>query len=370
MIKVDQKIINIIRKLKRAVENSEVSVQNFPLDDVMSLIENTLGDSFWKCIGSKNQDAFGMVSQNYKKLFLRAMERNDVQECVDLLDLFENQYKCFYSALGREEQIHRDKNYRIIILNIGHALAKVQYWLHEERQGGWSGDDDFFEQGKGVVYTYLAGGNELNQPEYKNVFWDYICFTDNPEKWGTKQGVWEFRKPECPKDLNAAGKYHWCKIKPHDVLAEYDYSIWVDPQMQIIGELQQFYKVYGKKASFLAFSLYAGDSIYEVVNTSLTEDDANIIYRSKMLQYRKEGYPDHNGLISSSLIIRSHRDEELKEVLDIWWQEANECKNIRDIVFNYAAWKKNFKFAISDLFVENNPYIKNTQLELEVEITE
>lgn len=371
MIKIEQRVIDIIRKLRNSVKNSEMSLAKFPIDDVISIIENTLGNSFWKCIGSKPQEAFQIVPQKYKELFTRCIEKNDVESCLALLDLFENQYKCFYMTLGRDEQMHREKNYRIIILNIGHALAKIQYWQHEERQKKWEGCNNFFERGKGAVYTCLLGGNEeLYQPEYTNVFWDYICFTDKEEKWGTKQGVWEFRRLDNPEKLNQSLLFHQCKIKPYEILPEYDYSIWIDPQMQIIGELQKFYKYYGKKASFLAFSSYVSDSIYDAVHTSLTEDDANIAYRQKMLQYQTEGFPDHYGLISTSLIIRYHQDEELKAVMEAWWEETLECKSIREFAFNYVAWKRNYLFAISDLFVENNPYIRNMGLDLEVEITE
>lgn len=371
MLQIDQRVINIIRKLRKAVENEELKMENFPVEDIISIVDNTVGDSFWKCIGSKPQDAFVMVGKKYEELFTQCKEQRDKKGCVILLDLLENHYRCFHISLSNEELIHREKNYRIVILNIGHALAKIQYWLHEQRQNGWSGDSDFFEKGKGAVYTCMFGGaKELYQPEYTNVFWDYICFTNDEKKWGTKQGIWEFRKPENPEGLGNAPLYYNCKIRPYTVLAEYDYSIWIEPQMQIVGELEKFYKIYGKKASFLAFSSYAGDSMYDVVNTSLTEDDSNIEYRKKMFKYHKEGFPEHFGLINSNLMIRNHGDEELRQTMELWWQEANECKSIRDFAFNYVAWKRDFKFAICDLFVENNSYIRNRGLELEVEITE
>ena len=368
MLLINQKVINIIRKLRRAVEKNELKMEDFPVDEVVSIVDNTVGDSFWKCIGSKPQEAFRVVGQKYEELFTQCKEKRDVNACLMLLDLLENQYRCFYIALSQEELIYREKNYRIIILNIGHALGKIQYWLHEQRQQGWEGNSDFFEKGKGVVYTCLFGGEkELYQPEYTNVFWDYICFTNNEQKWGTKEGVWEFRKPNNEEGLSSGALFYNCKIRPHTVLEEYDYSIWIEPHMQIIGELEQFYKIYGKNASFLAFSSYAGDSIYDVINTSLTDDETNIEYRQKAYQYRKEGFPEHAGLINSNLMIRHHKDEEVQQVMEIWWKEANECKNIRNLAFNYAAWKRDFKFAITDLFVENNPYVKNCVLELEVE---
>lgn len=371
MLKIDSKVINVIRKIRKAVEEEKISLDDFPLNDIESLIKNTLGGDLWKAIGSKTQDSFQMVSEKYMVLFRHCIEKKDIQGCLALLELYENQYRCFYTALGSDEQIFREKNYRIVILNIGHAFAKVQYWMHEKRQGGWNGDSNFFAQGKGVVYTCLLGGNDkLYQPEYRNVYWDYICITDKEELWGTRQGTWECRKPEFHEDEKKSMLFYKYKIKPYEFLSEYDYSIWIDPQMQIIGELEKFYKIYGKNASFLSFTSYGSDDMYDIYNTSLAEDDDNIAYRLKMHQSRKEGYPEHYGLISSRLMIRNHRDEQLRAVMEEWWKEAAECRSMREFAFNYAAWKKDFKFAVSDLFVENNPYIKSTALDLEVEIVE
>lgn len=356
-------IIGILNRVQESIQTGAVPVSEVPMDDLLKLLEATLGGTFWKGIGATAQNCFDNMPQRCENLLRHCQMQNDAQGFVLALELLKTQYQCIYAVLSKEELDKRIKPHKALAVRIGSAYAAVQYWLHQDRRAAnASVSDNAVEGKKGVVYTCIRGKNRKpSQPEYINVHWDYICFTDEQDKWNTRDGVWEFRKLDATEEA-----YYYYKLMPHKVLGEYDYSIWINPQIQIIGELERFYKIYGQGSTFLGIPAYVQDNLYEALRTNLRADDENIELRRILYQFREEGFPEHFGMINTNLIYRSHRDEVLKNVMDTWWRQAQRCSQLREFGFAYAAWKNRFDFALCDLFAEWNPYIKNVDMDLEI----
>jgi hypothetical protein len=101
------------------------------------------------------------------------------------------------------------------------------------------------------------------QPEEVDAQLDYICFTDNKEKWGTTEGVWQYCAIEDAGDMEERLLESRYKIMPHELLEDYDYSIWVAPDIKVTGNILRFCEIYGEGRSFLGFSSAKEDCIYE-----------------------------------------------------------------------------------------------------------
>ncbi|WP_342758474.1 hypothetical protein [Kineothrix sedimenti] len=356
---VNNKVLSIIEKTRNALETGEMAAENFPMEEVSSLLENTLGQSFWSCITSEKKDGYEKIPAVYMKLFRYLVGQKDLQGCAGLLEVFEMQYRSIYDALGKYEV------YQETIREMGDAWSRQQYTLHEERQGHWEGHEEPLPGVRGVVYTCLFNKErQVKEPVYKNAFWDYICFTDQEDKWGKMEGVWQFRKAVNPQNWKPGSLTIYYMINAHKLFPDYDFSIWISPEMHIVGELEQWYEVYGKNSSFLAFPDYKNDNVYDLIFTTMNNDDMNIAGRQKFYNYRKEGYPEHYGMIDTRCIFRNHRDELLCQVLDDWWEGTAKDLIYGKYCFNYAAWKRNFRFALCNQFIEKNYYITNTELEL------
>ena len=367
MIRVDENVINLVEKLRRAIRNGNISPDIFPMGEINNLMECTLGESFWECIGSQPNDGFQEIPGIYKKCLEKAVERKDMEECGLLMQLFESSYIALYTALSEDEKVFREKPYRKMIIDLGTNNAQMQYRLHQERQkkipktaGGALG------KGKGAVYTCILGDKKLMQPEEVDAQLDYICFTDNKEKWGTTEGVWQYCAIEDAGDMEERLLESRYKIMPHELLEDYDYSIWVAPDIKVTGNILRFCEIYGEGRRFLGFSSAKEDCIYEDMSvTHMRMDDLNIDIRKKLVRYEKEGYPRHNGLIDSRIMARYHRDKSMCEVMEAWWKEIQDCYSFMGNVFNYIAWKQNFPFSICNLFLYLNPYFKNENIDLE-----
>lgn len=372
-MKVDEKVINLIEKIRRALRQGQIQPDSFPMDEINNLIEYTLGESFWECIGSRKNYGFGNLPEIYKEFLGEAVRKKDMEECGRILHLFECTYQIFYTALDEEERNFRQRPYRQMIIDLGTANTQMQYRLHRERQKNFEKKKKYaLGEGRGVVYTCLLGDNVLNQPEEISMQIDYLCFTDDEEKWGKKEGVWKFCAVEKvdgeveSEKLQQALLESKCKILAHKLLPEYDYSVWVAPDITIVGDVLRFGKVYGDGMSLLTFPNPEEDCIYDDMSaTQMGTDEMNIKIRKTMLRYRKEGYPEHNGLIDGRVIMRSHRDEELGKVMEAWWNEIQMGYVNMENIFNYIAWKYQYPFSICNLFMYHNLYFKVSDIDLD-----
>lgn len=368
MIKVNDNIVNLLQKVRRAVKSGQITAEGFPMGEIMNLIQDTMGNSFWDCIGSKGNPGFLKMAQIYGECLQDAVARKDMDGCGRILHLFESSYLAFYGAMEEDERVFRQRPYRKMIMELGMGSAQVQARLHRQRQCAVNREKEaLLSRGKGAVYTCLLGEGEPEQPREVSAELEYICFTDQEDRIGEMTGVWKY----CPIDnqeqwSRRALKFRYM-IMAHKVLAEYDYSIWLDPTMRIVGDLLHFARIYGDGNSFLGFLQGREDCLYHDISlTDMVDDDINIAIRKKTLQYQKEGYPKYNGLLDGRVMVRNHRNEELWSVMETWWCECRDSGWFCEGIFNYAAWKLEYPFSVCDLFLDDNPYFKSNEIELDM----
>ncbi|MCF0116347.1 MAG: DUF616 domain-containing protein, partial [Erysipelotrichaceae bacterium] len=96
--------------------------------------------------------------------------------------------------------------------------------------------------GKIAVYTCLYGSyDKLHEPEYISDKIDYIVFTDEKIK---KHSKWI--KKDIPYkyiyDLDKKRLARYAKLLPHKVLPEYEYSIYVDANIIVKGDITKYIK--------------------------------------------------------------------------------------------------------------------------------
>lgn len=172
-----------------------------------------------------------------------------------------------------------------------------------------------------VIYTCLVGGyDELRQPLAIDESFDYVCFTDHVT--AERIGVWQLRPiPFKTRDKVLLSRY--AKILPHKVLADYEYSVYMDANVQILTA--DFYDVLNQH-------IEAGDLIAQVPHPhrkcvyqelyacwALNHISlwVNIYFRRK---YHKMGFPEDFGLMENNLILRRHNDASVLDISEKWWQ--------------------------------------------------
>ena len=224
-----------------------------------------------------------------------------------------------------------------------------------------------------AIYTSIFGGyDDIPKISNKPPNCDFLCFTENDIKsteWKIIQSPVIY---DCPN--RNAKRY---KVLPHKYLKDYEYSIWIDGNMDVVGNVNELIDKYLKDSNIAFYShsnnvldprhcpyeeaefiLAAGKRNYALNpsrGTLAYKDNPNTI-EVQMKNYQYEGFPRNNGLITGMVIIRNHNNIDCIKVMDQWWSEI--CYNSKrdQLSFNYSAWKQNIKFNYIHGDSRNNEY--------------
>lgn len=195
---------------------------------------------------------------------------------------------------------------------------------------------------KKVIYTVLVGNyDQLKQPSVVDDTFDYLCFSNDIKE--KRVGVWVIRGIDYQnKDKTRISRY--AKLLPHRVLSEYDYSLYIDANIQITGS--ELYQVINSK-------IEEGALICQVPNIfrDCIYKDIEIAYRRRKVdfygakrQYRHlkaEQFPEHYGLLENNVILRKHNDPQVVEISEAWWKEYCEYTHRDQFCLMFVYWKQN-----------------------------
>lgn len=195
-----------------------------------------------------------------------------------------------------------------------------------------------------VIYTCLVGAyDKLRQPAVIYDDFDYICFSNDINE--KKVGVWEIRPiPFQHQDKTRLSRY--VKLNPHKVLKEYDYSIWIDANIEIVGSI--LYKSVrelinkGIIVAHVQHPFY--DCIYKNIIECITLNKDKFGVLIKQYNFlKRERFPEHYGLSENNLIFRKHKDPLIIKVSQMWWELYNQFAKRDQFSLYYIYWKLNIK---------------------------
>lgn len=333
-----------VTKLCRALERGEISIKDMPFNTVLDMTAYA-----YNCAGYDGTE----YPSIYGNLMISCVERCDIEALLNVIELALKDI-LILPAMKENENILQLKAYSL--------QSKIGYYRNREKVQKWHAEhqeDPIVPfMGKGVIYSAITGGyDEVKEPEYINPHLDYVLFTDNPN---VKSDVWKIKLISKADNLDDTRTARKIKILGHQYLADYDFSIWVDGKLCIKGDLQDLVLRYRGKEPLLCFNHYINDCIYQE-NTlchRMNKDDPDIM-DAQIERYRKEGYPEHNGLIDSGILVRELKNQKVINLMETWWQEVLHGSKRDQLSFNYACWKNDFVYDTADLFIYGNDYVKS-----------
>lgn len=238
-----------------------------------------------------------------------------------------------------------------------HRLPGYNYFINERRNRKSSevGESRLFPlEGKAAVYTVITGDYDaIPIPKVVNKDWDYILFTDNTT---IKSDFWDVRylKEDGLDNVRLSRKP---KILGHKYLNGYDFSIYIDGKISIIGDLNEYIKKYSNGKSLLCVGHYLNIDIYEeaALCKYLGKGRQDEIDK-QIAEYKAKGFPAGYGLTDNCVLIRSLKDEKLNKVMEDWWDELCRHSSRDQLSFTYCCWKNGYLFDIAPVLVDENPY--------------
>lgn len=198
---------------------------------------------------------------------------------------------------------------------------------------------------KGVIYTcFTKGYDELIQHSYVNKDFDYICFTDDEDLIQHKQvGIWQIR-PMLFKELDNARNIRWYKILPHKSLSEYDLSIWLDTNINVLTPKLFNFTDFDLEEGMLFPKHHARDCIYhECARVLDVQKDTykNVIKMAELLI--DENMPKHYGMNEANILIRKHNDPKVQKIMEKWWSMVLNYSRRDQLSLSYVLWKNGIR---------------------------
>lgn len=211
-----------------------------------------------------------------------------------------------------------------------------------------------------VIYTCIVGGyDELLQPKVIYDGYDYICFTNDLKV--NKIGVWEIRPiPFKHKDKTRLSRF--VKLNPHIALPEYEYSVWIDSNIQIIDSyLYDRTEILIRNGTLMSMVKHPDKNcIYVDAKICVLEaaKDSFSSMNKQMKFLRHENYPQNNGLFENNLILRKHNEKIIVKISKLWWEVYMKFSKRDQMSLCYVFWKNNF---IPDLLLPQDVNTHNKE---------
>ena len=212
-----------------------------------------------------------------------------------------------------------------------------------------------------IIYTSVFGGYD-KVVEQKSSGWDWKCFSEE-----NSLPIYE--------DNNRNAKRF--KILPHRYFQDYEYSVFIDGNMTVRGNLDDLIDKYLSDTNVAFFShgnnhLDARNSAYDEAQTIFDLGEKNMkvspergilnykdnpyVIQKQMERYRILRYPANDGLITGMVILRRHNEADCIKTMEDWWTEIKYNSKRDQLSFNYCAWKNDLKFNYMDGDSRDNKY--------------
>ncbi len=208
----------------------------------------------------------------------------------------------------------------------------------------------------------MTGGyDEIRQPLVIDDRFDYILFTDVSKM--NHDGIWSIRNINFDiSDKQLLSRYP--KINPISQLNEYEYSVYMDANVQIVSA-----KFYERIMQLVLQDVELAGVKHQHRNC-LYEEGFRILISfpninrwkllSQMASFKKEGFPYNYGMYEANVIFRSHKSSRVSSLCQSWWNIYKNAVRRDQLCYSYVLWKFGFKF--SYMLPENENAMNSSML--------
>lgn len=185
-----------------------------------------------------------------------------------------------------------------------------------------------------VVYTCLFGYSEpfLDLQLDTDEQTDFVCVTDDL----TLQSAFWTIVHAPPSLLDPPRRSKGFKHRPHLIFPQYKSSLYIDNTVMLLHPPNVFFSLLENCGSnMLLFKHPVRDCVYDEADAVKDAHyDDPVIIDKQMLYYRQLGYPPHNGLNATTVLLRNHNDPSLVAAMNDWHDQILRYSNRDQLSFN------------------------------------
>lgn len=194
-----------------------------------------------------------------------------------------------------------------------------------------------YRKKKKLLYTVMTGGyDNLNELPRRLAGWHCICFTDNQKLTSTS---WEIRHLRNDQGLDTVRFARYWKIHNHLVDDGYDLSVYIDANIRVRGNLDNFIAhalPTGRNFATLEhpFLSSLSEELEQCLETN--KDDARLLTEQYRYYVDEKKFTDPYPQINSRLLIRRAKDPHIRALMEGWFAQLTRWSRRDQMAFNYA----------------------------------
>lgn len=208
-----------------------------------------------------------------------------------------------------------------------------------------------------VIYTCISGNYDDLKPltNVNTKIFDYICFTNSTNIIQKTTYPWKIinikdieqglnLQDENPKDRQVKFA-RFIKTHPHLFFENYEKSIWIDANIDVIGDAEKYIELLTNEHYLLVPDHPYRNNIYEEISACIKlkkDDPKKLNYVNKFLL--NENFPKNTFLAQTGVLVRDHNDEKCKFLMERWWEMIRDFSRRDQLSFNYVFWKYGGKY--------------------------
>jgi hypothetical protein len=188
-----------------------------------------------------------------------------------------------------------------------------------------------------VVYSAIFGGYDSPKEHYRIPDADYVMFSDH--SFSSK--LWDVRNVPCLPKLGAQRTNRFYKLNPHIFFPEYEYSLYIDGNWQMLKNLFDLMIAYMGKA-IICNPHDAGSykkDLYAEADLCIKLNKAPLsLIQAQIAHYKKAGIPKNFGLWGCQFMLRRHNTDDCKKLMETWWAEVKQWTARDQISYPFAVY--------------------------------
>ena len=215
---------------------------------------------------------------------------------------------------------------------------------------------------KYVIYTAMVGGyDEIMQPKVVDDRFDYVLFSNDIKE--DRVGVWSVR-PIAYTNPDNTRICRYVKTHPEELLLGYEFSVWMDSNIQIITPFVYERSIDLHSSRVLVSTIFhmGRQCIYdEAFEVLLFRVESEKIILNWCRRLVREKYPKNNGLGETGVMFRVHSNPKVHMFDKLWWECIDKYSKRDQLSFDYVMWKQGMNYEYffpKSMTVLNSPYVQ------------
>jgi len=201
-----------------------------------------------------------------------------------------------------------------------------------------------------IVYSAVTSNYDMVfKPKVYTENVNYILFSDQQRK---VKG-WEVAPMVDVMGESALLTNRWYKFFPHKLFKNVEYSIYIDGNIRITGDLSLLIQEFKESRAALGVFRHPNrTNILEEADACVAfgkfDDQDKSRVKSQLEMYFESGMPVEQPLTDNGIIFRWHKHPKLLDAMSSWWDNLQDFSKRDQLSLPYIIWKNDLPVKIWD----------------------